>query len=254
MVDLGIITGSGFYDFPGLEGEEKTVSTEWGNVVLTVGTVHKKEIVFISRHKKGHKTLPHLINHRANLLALKNLGVKAIISTTVCGMLDGQFPLAQLIVFDDLYFPDNRLPSGEICSIFKGGQNQGHYLFTKPYSGEMRKAFIDLAASPLTQAIYAHVNGPRFNSRAEIKMLKNHATCLSQTAGPEIILAGELEIPIILLGYAVDYANGVKKDPTPIEVLTKNLYKSKTVFADLISKYIKEFTPPSFEGFVYRFS
>ena len=112
---------------------------------------------------------------------------------------------------------------------------------------------IEAAEDPITHAVYAYAHGPRFNSKSEISMLKNYASFVSQTAGPEIVLSGELEIPCALLGFGVDYANGVQKDPTPIEILDENLKKSKSVFISVIKEFIKNYQEPEFSGFIYRF-
>jgi 5'-methylthioadenosine phosphorylase len=256
MIELAIISGSGFYDFPGLEDpEEKTIETSFGSVSVWLGHVGHKKIAFFARHGPGHTLLPNMINFRANLLALKKLDVKAIVSTTICGVLDVSLPLAQPVVFSDLYFPENRLPNGETCSIFseKGAPGRGHFIFDRPFSDELRQQLIDVAQDPVKDAVYAHVNGPRFNSKPEIRALQTHATYVSQTAGPEVVLAGELEIPIALLGYGVDYANGVSDFPTPIEVLRLNLINSKGVFLSILEKLIKNFKEPRYTGFIYRF-
>lgn len=257
MIDLAIISGSGFYDFPGLEEpEEKTVETSFGRVAVWVGQKDHRQIAFIARHGLGHTHLPNMINFRANLLALKKLDVKAIVSTTICGVLDVSLPLAKPVVFSDLYFPENRLPNGEICSIFneKGAPDRGHFIFDKPFSDELRQQLIAVSKAPVRDAVYAHVNGPRFNSKPEILALQSHASFISQTAGPEVVLSGELELPIALLGFGVDYANGVSNVPTPIEVLRANLIKSKGVFLTILEKLIKDFKEPRYAGFMYRFN
>ena len=256
MIDLAIISGTGFYDFPGLEeGRGLEITTKYGKVLLRRGVIAGKEIVFLARHGKKHRILPNLINYRANLTALQMLETKAIISTTVCGVLDPEIPLAKLAVFDDLYFPDNRLPSGEVCTIYneKDHRLRGHYIFDKPFSERLNQQIIAAAENPITHAVYAHVNGPRFNSRPEVAMLKNYASFISQTAGPEVILAGELEIPFALIGFGVDYANGVKEVPTPVEVLAENIKKSKSAFISVIKKLLEVYQTPRFEGFIYRF-
>jgi 5'-methylthioadenosine phosphorylase len=256
MIDLAIISGSGFYDFPGLEEpEERTVETSFGIARVWVGYVGRRQIAFFSRHGLGHTHLPNMINFRANLLALKELDVKAIVSTTICGVLDASLPLAKPVVFSDLYFPDNRLPDGEICSIFNeiNAPDRGHFIFDRPFSDELRQQLIDAAMDPIKDAVYAHVNGPRFNTKPEIRALQAHASFVSQTAGPEVVLAGELEIPIALLGIGVDYANGVSDLPTPIEVLRLNLINSKGVFLSILEKLIDNFKEPRFSGFIYRF-
>ncbi|MBN1223526.1 MAG: MTAP family purine nucleoside phosphorylase [Candidatus Aminicenantes bacterium] len=256
MIDLAVISGSGFYDFPGLDNaEDKDISTRYGEVIVHTGKWDTKMIAFIARHGKGHSLLPNMINYRANLLALRELGAKAILATTVCGVLDASLPLAEPVVFSDLYFPENRLPNGELCSVFaeEGDLAQGHLIFDKPFSNDLRKQIIAAAGKPLTEAVYAHVNGPRFNSKPEIRALQEHASFVSQTAGPEIVIAGELEIPIAVLGYGVDYANGVLDRPTPVEVLQSNLSNSKNVFLSIITKVIQNYAIPTFGGFIYRF-
>jgi len=256
MVDLTIISGTGFYEFSGLEqGEDLMVSTKYGEAKIRKGVLDGLQAAYIARHGEGHKTLPNLINHRANLLALKELGTRAIVATTVCGVLDPSIPLTRLAVFNDLYFPDNRLPSGETCTVYdeEGDRLRGHYIFDKPFSEELRSQLIAAADDPITEAVYAHANGPRFNSKPEIRMFQEQATFISQTAGPEAVLAGELEIPYALLGFGVDYANGVKEEPTPVEVLAQNLKKSKRVFTEVLKRFIKNYQAPKFEGFIYRF-
>lgn len=256
MIDLAIISGTGFYDFPGLEqGEDITIRTKYGEASFRRGKVSGRTIVFHARHGKNHKILPNMINYRANLRALKSLETKSLIATTVCGVLDPGLPLARLAVFEDMYFPDNRLPSGEVCTIYDepGHESRGHHIFEKPFSEELRQQIIAAAEDAITDAVYAHVNGPRFNSKAEIRMLRNYASFISQTAGPEIVLAGELEIPCALLGFGVDYANGVQDVPTPVEVLKANLEKSKEVFTSVVEKLLKTYRPPKFQGYIYRF-
>jgi 5'-methylthioadenosine phosphorylase len=76
---------------------------------------------------------------------------------------------------------------------------------------------------------------------------------VSQTSGPEIILAGELEISCALLGFGIDYANGVTETPTPVEVLDENLKKSKDVFTRILRSFVKNYRKSRFQGFVYRF-
>jgi len=134
---VGIITGSGFYDFPELkEGKTIKKETEFGVAELHEAGYENNSVYFIARHGEGHKKLPNMINHRANILAMKELGVELIIATSVMGVLKSDIPLAWLMLFDDLYFPDNRLPDGEICSIFTepGAGGNGHYIFGTPFS------------------------------------------------------------------------------------------------------------------------
>lgn len=256
MIDLAVISGSGFYDFPGLDQEEdKVIKTQFGDASIRTGKIDGKTLAFLARHGKTHSLLPNMINYRANLMALKELDVKAIIGTTVCGVLVPDIPLARLVVFSDLYFPENRLPNGEACTIYheERVKAKGHYIFEKPFSEDLRQQIIAAAEDPITDGVYAHAVGPRFNTRSEIRMMREYASFVSQTAGPEIVLSGELGIPFALIGFGVDYANGVKEEPTPAEILTDNLKNSKAVFIEIITRVIRSFKIPRLTGFIYRF-
>ncbi|NQU17057.1 MAG: MTAP family purine nucleoside phosphorylase [Candidatus Saganbacteria bacterium] len=253
----GIITGSGFYDLEmDSEAKERSVKTKYGQVFL----LESSDLVFIARHGRGHKLLPNHINYRANIQAMKELGVDCIIGTTIAGILNPKIQLAHLIIFDDLYFPENRLPSGEICTIYDkiGQKGRGHLIWGKPFSQSLRNYILETAKQNkldhYDKGIYGYVNGPRFNTAPEVKALQQaKVTAISQTAGPEIVLAAELEIPYQLVGFGVDYANGVKKEPTPIEVLNQNMEKSKTILQKLIIETIKSIKEVKFDqGLVYR--
>lgn len=263
MDRLGIITGSGLYRLDALEnGAVERVSTAFGDSSVELGKLGGTEVAAIARHGEGHRLLSNMINHRANLLALKELGVRAVIATSVVGVLEPTIPLTSVILFDDLFFPENRLPGGELCSLFSkpGEGNRGHLIFNQPFSAVMRnellKAAGQLGITAIGKGVYGHVNGPRFNSRSEISYLRGAGvTAISQTCGPEAILAGELEIPYQLMGFTVDYANGVMDAPTPVDELSKNLEISSEVLPELIRAAVRgldvDSIPPS--GFVYRF-
>ncbi|HCG99199.1 MAG: hypothetical protein A2074_01225 [Candidatus Aquicultor primus] len=260
---IGIITGSGLYDLPGLEkAETRIVETPYGKADVVVGVLDGRDVTFIARHGANHDYLPNLINHRANIYALQGVGVRAIVATSVMGVVDGSLELAQVLLFDDLYFPDNRLPGGEICTFFteEGQPRRGHYMFGSPFSAAMSSIAVQAASgidvSVVEGGIYGHVNGPRFNSKAEIRQLQVACvTAISQTCGPEAVLAGELEIPYLLAGFGIDYANGVNREPTPIENLDRNLNLAAKVIPELIRGIVALVDPEDipFEGFVYRF-
>jgi len=251
--DVAIITGSGFYDFPELENaREVEIATPYGSVQALCGSYDHISILFIARHKKDHALLSNMINHRANIHACGQVRAKVILATSIVGLTRPDLPLASLLVFGDIFYPDNRLPDGSHCTFYteEKQKDRGHYLFNSPFfdvSGVLQDQ------NAITGLTYAYVNGPRLNSKQEIRFIAGFADAVSQTAGPEAILAGELEIPYVLLGYGVDYANGVKAEPTSIEVLTENMHSSKTAFAQAIKVLLSQKTY-QFTGFVYRFS
>lgn len=260
---IGIVTGSGLYDLSFLEDRRvDKVETPFGSADVALGKLGGIEVAAIARHGEGHRLLPNMINHRANMMALKMLGASAVYATSVVGALSLDVPLGAAILFDDLYFPENRLPNGELCTVFAspGEDGRGHYIFDHPFSEEMRKAAAEAARELDIRAVvggtYGHVNGPRFNSRAEIKQLQSAGVvAVSQTSGPEAVLAGELEMAYQLIGYAVDYANGVSSAPTPIDELNANLEASKSLLPKLIERALTKLDIRNIgpSGIMYRF-
>jgi purine nucleoside phosphorylase len=260
---IGIITGSGTYALPGFEGGgPEPVATEWGEALVSRGTFAGVDVAHVSRHGAGHVRLSNHVTHRANIGALAQLGVDAVLAVTVCGAVDPGVELGSLVCFDDLHFPSNRLPDGALCTFFSepGDARRGHWIYEDPYSGALREALLAAAAEsglPLRDGgCYGHVDGPRFNTRAEIRGLAAAGvTAVSQTAGPETVLAGEAELPFALVGYATDYANGVQAEATPVERLLELIAASTATFAALLDATLPRIDPAALAptGIVYRF-
>ena len=239
---IGIITGSGTYALAGLEATEpREVATSFGPALVSEGRLGEADVVHVSRHQEGHRLLSSAVTHQANLAALRDAGAGAILAVTVCGALDPALELGSLVVFDDLHFPSNRLPDGSLCTLHTeaGAAGRGHWVFDRPFSEPLRAALLASAADaglPVRDGgCYGHVDGPRFNTRTEIAALRQAGvTAVSQTAGPETVLAGEARIPYALAGYATDYANGVSDEPTPVEDLVRLIGESTGTFARLL--------------------
>ncbi len=264
-MSLGIVTGSGTHALPGFEdGEAVSVSTPYGDVQLTRGRFGGIEAVHLSRHGEGHVRLSNHVTHRANVWALKELGASAVIGCTACGAADPSLELGSLVVFDDLHFPSNRMPDGSLCTFFTepGDPDRAHWiLHGGPFSPELRAALIASAGEAGHPArdggTYGYVDGPRFNTPSEIAQL---AACgvvaVSQTAGPETVLCGELELPYALIGFVTDYANEVTPgDPTPVGKLIELMGRSTAIFADVLRGTLGRVAAgaPSAAGTVYRF-
>jgi purine nucleoside phosphorylase len=231
--------------------------------VVSRGTFAGTEVLHVSRHGAGHPRLSNHVAHRANIAALAQLGAAGVIAVTVCGAVDAGLALGSPVCFDDLHFPTNRLPGGELCTLYPeaGDPLRGHWVFDGPFSAPLRAAVLagaDAAGVPLRDGgCYGHVDGPRFNTRAEIRGL---AACgvvaVSQTGGPETVLAGEAELPYALLGYPTDYANGAGPEPTPVETLLALMGRSTDVFAAILREAVPraaaaELAPP---GTILRFA
>jgi 5'-methylthioadenosine phosphorylase len=233
---IGIITGSGTYAL--LDGAQATeVTTEFGPASVSEGSFAGVDVLHVSRHLPGHPRLSHQVSHQANIAALRDLGADAVIGVTVCGAVDPTIALGSLIVFDDLHFLVNRLPDGSICTLHTepGRPGRGHWVFEGPFSAGVRGALLagarEAGLDTRDGGCYGHVDGPRFNTKAEIRSLAAvGVSAVSQTAGPETVLCGEAEIPYGLIGYATDYANGVMDEPTPVQELVALVDASSAAF------------------------
>jgi purine nucleoside phosphorylase len=262
-MEVGVITGSGTYALPGFDGDgAEPVSTPWGDVLVSRGTLAGVRVAHVSRHGEGHVRLSNHVAHRANVGALAQLGVDAAIAVTVCGAVDPSVELGSLICFDDLHFPSNRLPDGTLCTFYgePGDQRRGHWIYEDPYAPALRSTLLAAAERsglPMRDGgCYGHVDGPRFNTKAEIRGLAAcGVTAVSQTAGPETVLAGEAELPFALVGYATDYANGVQGEATPVERLLELIAASTETFARVLTEALPRIDPAELAptGVVYRF-
>jgi purine nucleoside phosphorylase len=260
---IGIITGSGTYSLPGFEGGgPDPVATPWGDALVSRGTFAGTDVLHVSRHEAGHARLSSAVAHRANVAALAQEGATGVLAVTVCGAVDPSVALGSLVCFDDLHFLANRLGDGELCTFYPepGDPRRGHWIFEQPFSAGLRRALLEGAAEAGVEVrdggCYGHVDGPRFNTKAEIRGL---AACgvnaVSQTAGPETALAGEAELPYALLGYVTDYANGVQAEPTPVETLIELMAASAETFVAVLAAAVNALdeppAPPT--GVIYRF-
>src|ERR1043166_2779717 len=116
---IGIFTGSGTYALPGFESSgPELVSTDWGEALVSRGTLAGVDVLHISRHEEGHRRLSNLVTHRANIAAFADLGADAVIAVTVCGAVDPAVELGSLVCFDDLHFLANRLGDGELVTFY----------------------------------------------------------------------------------------------------------------------------------------
>ena len=260
MIDVGIITGTGVYELP-VDWEPRVVKSRFGEAEVAIFRSGPWRVGAISRHGRGHRHLPHTISHRANLLALAQLGARAVLATTSVGAVNPRFSLGHPIIFDDLFFPENRLPNGEPCTIFlePGDPQRGHFIGS-PFSPGLRRrvglAAGDLGIETVNGGVYAHTNGPRFETRAEIQALgAAGVAAVSQTCGPETVLAGELELPYTLVGFPVNYATGVA-EPEPKEELDRLLALSAETLPRLVLRTSEMLEEEDFafdHGYVYRF-
>ena len=264
---VGILTGSGTYALPGFETAQTVlVSTPFGDVEASEGHWGGVDVVHIARHGSAHARLSNLVNHRANVWALRERGAGCVVGLTACGAVDPDLELGSVVVFDDLHFLSNRLPDGSLCTFFDepGDPQRGHWVL---HGGPFSEQLVDLLTTAALDAglafqsggIYGHVDGPRFNTPVEIASLSAAGVCaVSQTGGPETVLCGELELPFALVGFVTDHANEVVPgEPTPVTTLFELVARSTEVFAMLLREALPWIVaadpPPVAAGTVVRF-
>ncbi|MFH0817287.1 MAG: MTAP family purine nucleoside phosphorylase [Candidatus Micrarchaeota archaeon] len=232
---LGIIGGSGLYQL--VKGEEKTVKTEFGEATAVLARISGKNCAFIARHGKTHSIPPHMINHRANVSALKKLGATDILAISSVGVIS-DYELGDLIIVRDFI---SFGPGPTFFDDFSGGI--AHTDMTEPYSPELAKSLIEGARNEEIRiqdgGILAHTSGPRFETKAEIKALsKMGANLVGMTSVPEAILANELEIRFANLAIASNYACGISKNPLTVEEVLEIARKKE----DDIKRIIRRLT------------
>lgn len=212
-MEAAIIGGTGVYDIG--EAASQTVETEYGPAVVdVVKTKSGQEIAFLARHGRGHSVPPHLINYRANIKALKNLGVKYIYTTCAVGSCNEDFAPADVVVIKDFLDFTKTRP----LTFYEGGEKGVvHVAMDAPYCPNLGAKFKEYAKTMglaiKGDAVYACTEGPRFETASEIKMYKMlGADIVGMTNVPEVVLAKELGMCYQAIGIITNWCTGIKGD------------------------------------------
>ncbi|MCU0797035.1 MAG: S-methyl-5'-thioadenosine phosphorylase [Akkermansiaceae bacterium] len=206
---IGIIGGSGLYEIEGFEkSEERRIVTPFGEPsdALVGGMLHGRQVWFLPRHGRGHRILPHEINHRANLWALRSLDVRFLICVTAVGSLREEYA-PRHVLLPDQYF--DRTSRREHHTFFGGGI-AGHVSFGDPLSAGMRailrEAAVAEGAVVHDGGTYVNMDGPAFSTRAESEANRQLGfDVIGMTNLPEAKLAREAEIALATLAMITDY-------------------------------------------------
>ena len=243
MDKVGIIAGTGFYSLPALSGASpRLISTAYGDALVTTGTWNGVPIEFVTRHGVDHSVPPSKVNYRANIMALKNLGIEKVIAINVVGGIDPTLAAGQLSLVDD--FVD--FTSGRESTFFDGIQPGGvqHVDVVGAYDKEIRQALLDSARAagiPLRESgVYAGFNGPRFESPAEIRLAAlAGATVVGMTGCPEVTLAKEAGLRYASIALVVNPAAGVSDAPITMEEITACLKTASSKVIAILDGAIK---------------
>ena len=239
---IGVIGGTGLRKIDGLKiTHESLVDTPYGKPSdkILVGKLEDRDVAFLARHGESHSIPPHLINYRANIYALENIGVEAILGIATVGSIPSEIQPGSIVlpnqVIDYTY--------GREHTYFDGIKNPvSHIDFTHPYNPDLRKLLCKNTSVEninfITEGIYAAVQGPRLETAAEIdKYERDGATIVGMTGMPEASLAREVNLPYAAICPVANFAAG---RVTSKEGIThEEINKQSEIMSLNVSKYLK---------------
>lgn len=240
--DIAIIGGSGIYDVSLLDNvREVNVDTPFGKPsdIITIGDHGDKTICFLPRHGTGHRISPSQLNSRANIFALKKLGVKRIISASAVGSLKKEHAPLDLVIPDQIFDRTKSRPG----TFFDEGIVV-HMGFADPFCPELSKIILDIANSKgyntHNGGTYVCMEGPQFSTRAESRVYQALGfDIIGMTALPEAKLAREAEMCYSMIATVTDYDVWHEDDVT-IEKVIENAIKNEAAVKNIITEVIEK--------------
>ena len=242
---IGIIGGSGLYQIEGFSNpQEHQIDTPFGPPSDSIlgGEVGGRRVFFLPRHGRGHRLLPHELNHRANIYALRSLNVRWIISVTAVGSLQEKYAPRDVVLPSQFYDRTSQRSD----HTFFGGGIAAHISFADPICGPLRNLLADAGRSLGVRihngGTYVNMDGPAFSTRAESDLnRRNGFDIIGMTNLPEAKLAREAEIALATMAMITDYdCWKVEEEPvsahTVIEHLLANAETAKKVLAAVIPR------------------
>ncbi|MGH2740003.1 MAG: S-methyl-5'-thioadenosine phosphorylase [Actinomycetota bacterium] len=216
---IGVFGGSGFYSFLD-EVEEVEVDTPYGkpSAPIVIGEIENRNVAFLPRHGRRHEFPPHKVPYRANLWAMKQLGVERLIGPCAAGSLRKDVEPGHFVVCDQLV----DRTSGRADTFYDGPETT-HISFAEPYCPTLRELVIDkarvLGIKVHQQGTVVVVQGPRFSTRSESEFYRGQGwEVVNMTQYPEVALARELEMCYVNISLITDYDVGIEGED--IEAVT----------------------------------
>ncbi len=236
-----IIGGTGVYNVYDVT-EKRELETKFGKAKFDVINVEGEEICFFSRHGSNHSLPPHKINYKANMAALKAIGVTHIYGMVTVGSIDLNIKEGSIVVIDD--FLD--FTNGRDATFFNGENGVvNHVDMTDPYCVNLRTEFIkkakELGVEVVKKGVYVSANGPRFETKAEIKMYQMlGGTVVGMTNVPEVVLAKELGMCYSAIGLVSNMACGIKDENLAQKDHKGAIANAKVDVTNIMLKVFKE--------------
>lgn len=235
---LGIIGGSGLYEMPGLRDvREQAVDTPFGktSAPIVLGTLEGVRLAFLARHGIGHHLTPTEVPYRANIYAMKSLGVERIVSISACGSLKEEFAPGHIVIPDQIY--DNT--HGRSRSFFEEGI-VAHVSVADPFcpdlSGQLESAVGEAGGVLHRGGALLTIEGPRFSTKAESNTYRQWGlSIIGMTASPEAFLAREAEICYATMAHVTDYdVWHVSETPVTVEIVIQTLHRNTSLAQEAV--------------------
>ncbi|HMK08410.1 MAG TPA: S-methyl-5'-thioadenosine phosphorylase [Anaerolineales bacterium] len=224
---LGVLGGTGLYAMTGLEGvERKEVATPFGSPSgpVVLGRLEGRPVAFLARHGEDHRLTPSEVNYRANIYALKAVGVEQVVAISACGSLRQEIEPGRMVIPDQLFDATR----GRARSFFGEGVVV-HLSAPDPFCPSLSSrvaAAANAAGEPVSQGgTSITVEGPRFSTRAESRMYREWGMAIiGMTTAPEAFLAREAELCYAVLAHVTDYdVWHVEEQPVTVEMVVQQL-------------------------------
>ena len=241
---LGVIGGSGLYDFPALENKKDVkVITPFGDPSspILLGELSGKLVAFLARHGIGHIYSPSEVNYRANIYALKSIGVDRIVSISACGSLRENYSPGHIAIPDqvvDFTHKRHRSFFGDGVVVHVGASDP----FCLDLSTELFQAVLNTGATVHKNCTYLTIEGPRFSTKAESNLYREWGmSIIGMTASPEVFLAREAEICYSTMAHVTDYdVWHISEQPVTVEMVIKVLLANTEIAQKAIANLVKK--------------
>lgn len=241
---LAFIGGTGLTRLPNLEIiERKQVRSRYGEVRVVKGELAGKQVLFLARHGDPHVLLPHQVNYRANIMALKEAGATSVVAVNAVGGIGAEAAAGVLVLPDQIIDYTN----GRDTTFFDDlDAPLVHVDFTEPFDknlrAQLRQALKQSALDWVDGGCYGVTQGPRLETAAEIaRMERDGCTIVGMTAMPEAVLARELALPYAMLSLVVNPAAGKAEGEITIEEIERVIHEGMGQVCEFLAGFASDF-------------
>lgn len=244
---LAVIGGSGLYEMPGLKDtQELDVDTPFGkpSAPIVVGDLEGQRVAFLARHGIGHHLMPSEVPYRANIYALKSLGVERIVSISACGSLREDYAPGEVVIPDQVFdFTRGR------ARTFFGEGLVAHVSVADPFCPDLSERIYQAVTAAGGKAhkggAFITIEGPRFSTKAESHTYRAWGmSIIGMTTSPEVFLAREAEICYGVMAHVTDYdVWHVSEEPVTVEMVIEILHRNTALAQEAVRHLVRRLTP-----------